>query len=176
MRETDMKTKKIELSEITTKMDPIVGMRDKWYLVSAEKDGKVNALTAGWGAFGNVWEKKTVTVYIRPQRYTKQFMDASGRFTLTFFDGYQDALLYMGSHSGKDVPDKIEKAGLTLTHINGEPTYEEGKYMLVCRILYRQAQKPENFIDSAFAEETFPDHDYSVMYVAEIEAAYELEK
>lgn len=171
-----MKTRKIELSEITKKIDPIIGMRENWYLVTAEKDGKANALTAGWGAFGNVWEKKTVTVYIRPQRYTKKFMDAAGRFTLTFFEGHQKELLYMGSHSGKDVPDKIEKAGLTLIHAEGEPTYEEGKYMLVCRTLYRQAQKPEDFLDPAFAEETFPDHDYSVMYVAEIEAAYELVK
>ncbi|WP_295361913.1 hypothetical protein [uncultured Pseudoramibacter sp.] len=70
----------------------------------------------------------------------------------------------------------MEKSGLTLTHVDGEPTYEEGQYVLVCKTLYRQAQKPENFIDPAFAEATFPDHDYSVMYVAEIEAAYEIEK
>lgn len=82
--------------------------------------------------------------------------------------------MYIGSNSGVDVPDKIEKAGLT--YVDGKPTYEEGKYMLVCKILYRQAQKPENFMDPAFAEETFPDHDYSVMYIAEIEAAYELVK
>ena len=84
--------------------------------------------------------------------------------------------MYIGSNSGEDVPDKIEKAGLTLTHVDGKPTYEEGKYMLVCKILYRQVQKPENFMDPAFAVETFPDHDYSVMYIAEIEAAYELVK
>ena len=70
----------------------------------------------------------------------------------------------------------MEKSGLTLTRVDGEPTYEEGQYVLVCKTLYRQAQKPENFIDPAFAEATFPDHDYSVMYVAEIEAAYEIEK
>ncbi|WP_295361911.1 hypothetical protein [uncultured Pseudoramibacter sp.] len=95
-----MKTRKMEISEIASKIDPIVGMRDQWYLVTAEKDGRVNALTATWGAFGNVWEKKTVTVYIRPQRYTKQFMDAAGRFTLTFFDGHQQEMMYLGSHSG----------------------------------------------------------------------------
>ncbi len=171
-----MTTKKIELSEITKRIDPIVGMRDNWYLVTAEANGKIDALTAGWGAFGNVWERRVVTVYIRPQRYTKEFMDASGRFTLTFFEGHQQELLYMGSHSGRDVPDKIEKAGLTLIHAEGRPTYAEGKYMLVCKTLYRQAQKPENFVDPSFAEETFPDHDYSVMYIAEIEAAYELIK
>ena len=42
-----MTTKKIELSEITKRIDPIVGMRDNWYLVTAEANGKIDALTAG---------------------------------------------------------------------------------------------------------------------------------
>lgn len=170
-----MKTKPMDLAKITTLMDPVAGMRDKWYLVTAEKDGKANCLTAGWGAFGNVWEKKVAIVFIRPQRYTKQFMDVSGRFTMTFFDGYRKELLYLGSHSGKDVPDKIEKTGLHLTHVDGQPTYEEGRYLLVCKILYSQAEKPELFLDAEVPGAVFPDKDYSVMYVGEIEAAYELE-
>lgn len=145
-------------------------------LVTAEKDGKVNTLTAGWGAFGNVWEKKTVTVYIRPQRYTKEFIDASGRFTMTFFEDSQKELLYLGSNSGRKVPDKIGKSGLHLTYVDRQPTYEEGKYVLVCKVLYSQPQEPKCFADPEFAEATFPDHDYSVMYVAEIEEAYEIEK
>ncbi len=171
-----MNTKKIEFSELAGTIDPIVAMRENWFLVTAEKDGKANALTAGWGALGNVWEKKTATVYIRPQRYTKEFMDASGRFTLTFFEGHQKELLYLGSHSGKEVPDKMEQCGLTLKHVNGQPTYEEGKYMLVCKTLYHEPLKPQNFTDPAFAEATYLDHDYSVIYIAEIEAAYELVK
>ena len=117
-----------------------------------------------------VQEKKRIE-----KNQTKEFMDASGRFTLIFFDGHQKELLYMGSHSGKDVPDKIEKAGLHLIHVNEEPTYEEGKYMLVCRTLYRQAQKPENFIDPELPKQMYPDEDYSIQYVAEIEKVYEAE-
>ena len=49
-----MKLKKIELSELSAKIDPIVAMRDKWFLVTAEDGGKANTLTAGWGALGNV--------------------------------------------------------------------------------------------------------------------------
>ena len=169
-----MNVKKIELNELSTKIDPIVAMRDNWFLVTAEDGGVANTLTAGWGALGNVWEKKTLTVYIRPQRHTKQFMDASGRFTATFFDGHQQELLYLGSHSGKDDPDKIEHSGLHLTKVDGQPTFEEGKILLVCKTLYKQALEPECFIDTAFAEASYPDQDYSVAYVAEIEAAYEM--
>lgn len=172
-----MKTKRMELSEITKVIDPIVGMRQNdWYLITAEKDGVANTLTAAWGGFGNVCEKKTATVYIRPQRYTKKFMDASGRFTMTFFDfdKYAKALGYLGSHSGADEQDKIKNAGLTLTQIDGQPTYEEGKYVLICKTFFRQQLAPENFVDSKVADESYPDKDYSVMYIAEIESAYEI--
>lgn len=173
-----MKTRKMNLNEITKVIDPIVAMRqDNWYLVSAtDKAGKTNALTAAWGGFGNVCEKKTATVYIRPQRYTKRFMDDSGRFTMTYFDfaKYGSTLGYMGSRSGETEPDKIKNAGLHLTTVDGQPTYEEGKYVIICKIFFRQQLAPENFIDADVRESSFPDKDYSVMYIAEIEGAYEI--
>ncbi len=155
-----MKLKKIELSELSAKIDPIVAMRDKWFLVTAEDGGKAN----------------TLTVFIRPQRHTKKFMDASGRFTATFFDGHQQELLYLGSHSGAEEPDKIDHARLHLTHVNGQPTFAEGKLVLICRTLYRQALEPDCFLDKAVMEAAYPDKDYSVTYVAEVEAAYEMEE
>ena len=125
-----MKTRKMNLNEITKAIDPIVAMRqNNWYLVSAtDKSGKTNALTAAWGGLGNVCEKKVATVYIRPQRYTKRFMDESGRFTMTYFDfdKYGKALGYMGSRSGETEPDKIKNAGLTLTEIDGSPLMRKG--------------------------------------------------
>mgnify|MGYP004655241705 CR=1 FL=1 len=171
-----MKLKKLQLDELCAKIDPVVAVRDKWFLVTAESNGKVNTLTAGWGALGNVWEKKTITVYIRPQRYTKKFMDESGRFTATFFDGHQKELLYLGTHSGADDPEKTEHSGLHLTDVDGQPTFEEGKIVLVCRTLYRQALESECFVDKTVEESAYPDKDYSVVYIAEIETAYEIQK
>jgi flavin reductase (DIM6/NTAB) family NADH-FMN oxidoreductase RutF len=172
-----MKTRKMNLSEIAKIIDPIIDMRQKdWYLVSAKANGTTNALTAAWGGFGNVCEKPVVTVYIRPQRYTKKFIDASGRFTMTYFDfqKYGKALAYMGSHSGADEPDKIQKAGLTLTEIDGQPTYAEGKYVFICKPFFRQQLAPESFLDKDIMSAAFPDQDFSFMYIAELEAAYEI--
>lgn len=53
-------------------------------------------------------------------------------------------------------------------------TFEEGKLVLVCRTLYRQAMEPDCFLDKEVMEAAYPDKDYSVMYMAEIEAAYEI--
>ncbi len=46
------------------------------------QDGVVNTLTVEGGTLGNMCDKKTVTVYIRPQRYTKKsgvFAEVEGR-------------------------------------------------------------------------------------------------
>jgi len=172
-----MKTRKMELGGITKVIDPIIGMRQKdWYLVSAKDNGTTNALTAAWGGFGNVCEKPVATIYIRPQRYTKKFIDASGYFTMTYFDfqKYEKALAYMGSHSGANEPDKIHKAGLTLTEIDGQPTYAEGKYVFICKPFFCQQLAPENFLDKEIMSASFPDKDFSFMYIAEIKAAYEI--
>ena len=80
---------------------------------------------------------------------------------------------YLGSVSGKDEPNKIEKSGLHLTDIDGKPTFKEGKIVLICKTLYKDAIKQENFIESEFAEKTYPDKDFSVIYIAEIKEAYE---
>ena len=33
-----------------------------WLLITAEKDGKVNTMTASWGGLGILWNKKVATV------------------------------------------------------------------------------------------------------------------
>ena len=50
-----MKMRKMNLEELSERIDPVVAMRkNQWYLVSADnREGKTNALTAAWGAFGN---------------------------------------------------------------------------------------------------------------------------
>lgn len=171
-----MKFKKIEASEITKRIDPIKGMEADWALLTAEYGEQANTMTVAWGAFGNVWWKPTVIMYVRPQRYTKEFMDQSGKFTLTFFEDRKREMTYLGSTSGRDEADKIEKSGLHLTHVDAQPTFEEGKLVLLCKTMYHQPMKPEHFIDAALAEQNYPDKDYSEIYIAEIEAAYEFQK
>ena len=83
-------------------MKPFEKIGSQWMLISAEKDGKVNTMTASWGGVGVLWGKNVVTVYIRPQRYTKEFVDANDTFTLSFFDGnYMKELGYLGKVSGR---------------------------------------------------------------------------
>ena len=78
-----------------------------WTLITAEKDGKVNTMTASWGGFGFLWGKRVAFVFIRPQRYTYEFTESSEYMTLSFFnESEKKALGYLGTHSGRD-GDKI---------------------------------------------------------------------
>ena len=64
-----MSFKKTSLSALGA--DPFDKIGRQWMLVTAEKDGRVNTMTASWGGLGVLWGKPVATVYIRPQRYTR---------------------------------------------------------------------------------------------------------
>ena len=38
----------------------------------------LNTITASWGGFGVLWGKNVAFIFIRPQRYTKEFVENSG--------------------------------------------------------------------------------------------------
>lgn len=138
-------------------------------LVSAtDKDGKTNAMTASWGGLGVLWGKKVAFVFIRPQRYTKKFVDDAENFSLSFFEeSYKPMLGYMGKVSGKN-EDKIKKSGLTVQYKDGTPVFKEASLTLICRKMYRQTLEEDCFIDKTNIGKWYPQKDYHDMYVAEI--------
>lgn len=77
-----MKFEKIDVTKAN--VNPFQRIGQDWMLISAKKEGKVNTMTASWGMMGVFWGKNVVTVGIRPQRFTKEFVDAGDTFTLTF--------------------------------------------------------------------------------------------
>lgn len=167
-----MKKQEIDIKKLQANPFEMIG--DQWMLITAEKDGKVNTMTASWGAMGIMWGKPVVTAYIRPQRYTKEFVDGSETFTLSFFGGEQKkAMGHLGAVSGREKPDKIENAGLHVTDVEGYPTFEEATLTLVCKKLYVQEMKPECFVGKEEIEKWYPANDFHYMYMAEIIKAFE---
>ena len=68
-----------------------------WMLITAEKDGDVNTMTASWGGLGFIWRKPVAYIFIRPQRYTYQFMEREPYFTVSVLDsGREDAYRICG--------------------------------------------------------------------------------
>jgi len=139
-----------------------------WMLITAEKEGKQNTMTASWGGFGVMWAKNVAYIVIRPQRFTKEFIDQSETFSLTFFDeSFRKALSYLGAKSGRD-EDKIGKSNLTVLHADGIPLFEEANIAILCKKLYAQEYKPECFIAQDLNEKWYPDKDHHTLYIAEV--------
>lgn len=149
--------------------NPFELIGQEWMLVTAKKGDQVNTMTASWGGMGIMWHKSVAFVVIRPGRYTKEFVDSAETFSLSFFGGgYKKELSYLGSVSGRD-EDKIAKAGLTVACEQDTPYFSEAKLVLLCKKLYKQAMTPDSFIDPTLEEKHYPNKDYHVLYIAEIE-------
>ncbi|MFU0827837.1 MAG: Flavin-Reduct domain-containing protein [Lachnoclostridium sp.] len=149
--------------------NPFHMIGDEWMLITAEKEGKVNTMTASWGGFGILWDKKVAYTVIRPQRYTKEFVDFADNFSLSFYDNsYKKTLGYLGTVSGRD-EDKIAKSGLTVAYDNGIPYFAEAKTVLFCKKLFAQPFDPDNFIDTSIPGKCYPEKDYHTLYISEIQ-------
>ena len=84
-----------------------------WALLTAGSIERFNSMTISWGSLGTLWGKPIATVYVKPVRYTHNFMEESEYFTLGFFEEkYRSALMLMGSKSGRDT-DKAAASGFT---------------------------------------------------------------
>lgn len=138
----------------------------QWMLITAGEE-KVNTMTASWGGLGILWGKPVAYVFIRPQRYTKEFVDSCATFSLSFLgEEYREQLQYLGRVSGRD-EDKILKSGLHLVRSGKTPYFEESESVLICEKMYRQPLDPNSFfVDS---EPWYSKQDYHDMYVAEIQ-------
>jgi len=139
-----------------------------WLLITAEHEGKVNTMTASWGGFGHLWNKYVAYFFIRPQRYTKTFVDAQDMVSLCALgESYRKALNYLGTVSGR-TEDKIKKAELTVLHDNGTPYFEQAHTVFICKKLFMQNLTEESFIEKSIIGSFYPEKDFHTMYVAEI--------
>ena len=63
----------------TLQFNPFDKISKQWMLITAGDQEKSNTMTASWGGVGFMWGKPVATAYIRPQRYTKEFVDTNDR-------------------------------------------------------------------------------------------------
>lgn len=158
--------KKIDPIEIPR--NPISMISKEWMLITSEKDGQVNTMTASWGGVGFLWGKNVAMIFVRPQRYTKEFIEASDTFSLTFFDNdMREDLAYCGSVSGKD-ENKIDKLGYNILHEEGIPYFKEANLAIICKNVYRQNIDPNGFYNKELVKKWYSKNDFHEMYVAEI--------
>lgn len=151
------------------KINPFRQIGDKWMLITAGNKDSFNTMTASWGGLGVLWNKDVAICYVRPQRYTYEFMQRNSYYTLSFFEEHDKPILdYCGSHSGKHV-DKISKTGLIpfITEY-GNVSFEQSIFYYECKKIYTDMIKPEQFIDVNLEKTIYPSQDYHRLYIGQI--------
>lgn len=148
--------------------NPFKAIDKEWMLVTAGNEEKYNTMTASWGGLGILWNKPVATCYIRPQRYTNEFVDNGDYFTLSFFGegNLRETLTLCGRKSGRDI-DKAKETGLVPVFDNAAPYFEQAKLVFVCRKIYKQRIVPDGFVDPTI-ENNYTNGDYHYMYIGEI--------
>ena len=138
-----------------------------WALLSAGKDNDFNTMTVSWGGIGELWNKDVCFVFVRPQRYTYEFMEKNGYFSLSFFGGeYKKELGVCGSKSGRDI-DKISETGFSPIDLGKAVGFEQAKVNIVLKKLAYQDMKPDGFIDESIMN-NYANNDFHRVYIGEI--------
>ena len=166
-----MAFRKIDISELS--FNPFDKIGKQWMLLTGGNKEKFNTMTASWGQLGVLWNKNVLTCYIRPNRYTYEFIDNDECFTASFFDEeYRNALSFCGSHSGRDC-DKAKETGLTPAEIDGCMTFAEAELVLVCRRLYSYDMQESGFLtNDGIPRKFFSSDPYHRAYISEIVGVY----
>jgi flavin reductase (DIM6/NTAB) family NADH-FMN oxidoreductase RutF len=149
--------------------NPFRLIADDWTLITAGTPTKWNTMTAAWGGLGVLWSRPVTFIFVRPTRYTFEFLEKASWHTLSFFDEqYRSALNHCGKVSGRD-HDKAAETGLepvTLEHQT--VAFSQARLVLVSRKLHAQDLDPAGFIDPSL-QRHYEAKDYHRLYVGEIE-------
>lgn len=162
--------KELEVSEFMC--NPFSKIGNEWMLITSGNKKNFNTMTASWGSLGVMWGKNVVFTFIRPQRFTKGFIDSNDKFSICFFnENYKKILSYLGTTSGR-YENKIKKSGLIPVFLDNTPCFYQSELVFICKKVYKQDLCPEYFLDNTLNSKWYHSKDYHSMYVSEIEKIY----
>ncbi|MCM1114345.1 MAG: flavin reductase [Clostridium sp.] len=144
--------------------------KNRWGLVTAGTEKGFNMMTVSWGAVGELWGKDMATVYIRPPRYTEEFLNANDYFTVSFYPSEMKNQIHgiCGSKSGREV-DKAKECALTPNFSENAPFFDEAEIVFVCKKSAKSKFNPSEFIDDTIDDKWYPENDYHYIYYGEIQ-------
>lgn len=152
------------------KINPFEKFNKEWALLTVGKKEKFNSMTISWGTIGTLWHKNIITIYVRPDRYTFEFLEKNDTFTLSFYDEkYKKELTMFGRTSGRNT-DKIKESKFTPIELEKGITYKEAKETIIVKKLYMEQIKKENLNEEIkeFYKEDTPLHYIIIGEVMEI--------
>ena len=128
-----MRFDEIKLSELD--LNPFTKI-EEWALLTVGDKQEYNMMTITGLMMGQLWIKKTLEVYVHPDRYSYPIMNKSDYFTVSFFPEPRcKALEIAGRLHGNQV-DKTKETGLTPQFDQNGVYFGEADIVFVCRKIY----------------------------------------
>ena len=143
-------------------------------LLTAGDQDHCNPMTIGWCQLGRIWGKPVCSVYVRPERYTYQFIEKNNYYTVSILPAdAKETMKLCGTKSGRDM-DKIQACGLTVRRGAGSaPFFEEAEMVLVCKKMYVQDMEEASVLDRETIMPFYGAYgNWHRIYVGEIVEAY----
>ena len=160
--------------DILGKENPFELIGQQWMLITAGDKRSFNTMTASWGGLGWLWNKPVAFIFVRPERYTHDFLETSDKVTLAFFpEACREALNICGTKSGRDC-DKVKLAGLTPVVLkSGAVSFSEARLTVEGRKLFKSDMKEEDFLDKEILKKCYTTAGLHSVYILEIERLWE---
>jgi flavin reductase (DIM6/NTAB) family NADH-FMN oxidoreductase RutF len=163
----------VEVPLATYAKETLRALRDCGCLLVAGDLITANVMTIGWGLIGPLWSKPFFLIAVRPSRYTYEFIERTGDFTVNVLKpGMGNIADYCGSISGRDV-NKFKSMNLTLDsgkHVNS-PVIRECRIHYECKVKYKTELIPPA-LPADLVAKTYANGDYHTLYYGEIVSSY----
>ena len=155
--------------------DVLAALRNPGLLLAATRPtGESNAMIIGWGSVGVLWGRPAWTVMVRPSRYTYEFIEESGVFTVNVppAQGLEEFVRVCGTQSGRDV-DKfgLFQVAASMGETVPAVTIDACPLVYECRVLHHVDLVPTH-LDPAVDARAYPQGDYHRFYHAEITGVF----
>ena len=136
-------------------------------LASTRADGTSNVMTIGWASVGIIWGLPVMVVLVRPSRYTYQFIESSGLFTVNVPTPAMRAYVNMcGTTSGRDV-DKLVGVATSMGQTVNAVVLQDCALVYECQVVHTNDVIPENLAPDV-ARRAYPRGDYHRVYYGQI--------
>jgi flavin reductase (DIM6/NTAB) family NADH-FMN oxidoreductase RutF len=142
-------------------------------LASTRPSGESNVMTIGWATVGVIWGLPVCVVLVRPSRYTYEFIEASGAFSVNVPTTTMRQYVAMcGSKSGRDV-DKLADVPTSIGQRTSVITLDECPLVYECRVVHTNDVVPANLAPKV-QQRSYARGDYHRLYYGEILGAFAL--
>lgn len=142
-------------------------------LAARKRSGQVNVMTIGWGALGIIWGKPIFTVLVRPSRYTYEFIEDAGAFTVNVpSENMREWVTLCGTHSGRDL-DKFTAYHMSVSPAKRVPsiTIDACPMVYECKVVHHNDVIPAH-LSAEIEAKAYHGANYHRIYFGEILGAY----